>query len=80
MVVQRRLPHYTGTVNPAPPPRGPRSPHYADPQAARPPLGLNDFTGIWAASGSQSILRARRSGLPSLSTPFFRPWKRNSTP
>ena len=36
MVVQRLLPHYTGTANPAPPPRGARSPHYADPQAATP--------------------------------------------
>ena len=47
MVVQRRLPHYTGTVNPAPPPRGPRSPHYADPQAATPWLKRFHLGGSW---------------------------------
>ncbi len=60
--------------NPAPPLRGPRSPHYADSQAASPWLKRYHLGGSWIHPTCEAV------GSPLFSSLSFRPWKRNSTP
>ena len=84
MVVQRRLPHYSNSATPSPPPRGPRSPHYTDPQAATPWLKRFHLGGSWThptceAVGSplnfDSFLLALEDEFNALDIPQSEPWR-----